>query len=80
MSDHAEVQRFGEKLRALRMGHGMTVRELATALGYVGHSYVNGVELGRNKPTPELIVRVALLFGVTTDQLLRDDLELDEMG
>jgi transcriptional regulator with XRE-family HTH domain len=78
MSDHAEVQRFGEKLRTLRVRRGMTVRELATALGYVGHSYVNGVELGRNKPTPELIVRAALLFGVSADVLLRDDLELDE--
>jgi len=35
------VQRLGEKIRALRLQRGMTVRELADALGYRGHSHIS---------------------------------------
>jgi transcriptional regulator with XRE-family HTH domain len=77
MPEYPEIRRFGEKLRALRTARGLTVRELAAELGYAAHGYVHGVEQGRNKPTPELILRIAIFFGVSTDQLLRDDLELD---
>jgi transcriptional regulator with XRE-family HTH domain len=58
----------------------MTVRELTSALGYTGYGYIHGIEIGKNKPTIELVVRVALLFNVTTDQLLRDDLEVEEQS
>lgn len=78
MPTYPEIQRFGEKLRTLRTARGMTVRELAAELGYAAHGYVYGVEQGRNKPTPELILRIAIFFGVSTDQLLRDELELDD--
>lgn len=74
------IQRFGEKLRTLRTRRGMTVRELTKALGYTGYGYIHAVELGKNKPTAELALKVALFFDVTTDQLLRDDLELDGEG
>ncbi len=76
MPDFPETRRFGEKMRTLRTRRGMTVRELAVALGYAGYSYLNGIELGKSKPTSELVLRVAVLFGVTTDLLLRDELEL----
>ena len=72
------MQRFGEKLRALRIRHGLSVRELTAALGYTGHGYVYNVEIGLKKPNVEFVLRVADLFHVTTDQLIRDELELDE--
>ena len=71
------MQRFGEKLRALRMRHGMTLRELATALGYTAHVYISLVETGKRQPSLGLVMRVAELFHVTPDQLLRDDLDID---
>jgi transcriptional regulator with XRE-family HTH domain len=71
------VQRFGEKVRALRTHHGMTVRDLARALGYSAHSYVGDVELDKRRPTADFALKVALFFGVSTDSLLRDDLDLD---
>lgn len=71
------MQRFGEKLRALRNQRGMTVRELAQALGYSAHSYVGDVELDKRRPTADFVLKVALFFQVSTDLLMRDDLELD---
>jgi transcriptional regulator with XRE-family HTH domain len=71
------MQRFGEKLRFLREKHGMTMRELAEKLGFAAHSYINGLETGKRKPNANVIIKVARLFHVTTDQLLRDDLEVE---
>ena len=72
------MQRFGEKLRTLRKRHGMTLHEVATALGYSAHTHISVLENGKKQPTAEVVLKVAQLFGVTTDQLLRDDLEVDE--
>jgi transcriptional regulator with XRE-family HTH domain len=71
------MQRFGEKLRFLRMKHGMTVRELTRALGYAGHGYISAIESGKIKPGIEFALKVADLFGVTMDQLTRDELEVE---
>ena len=71
------IQRFGEKLHALRIHHGMTLKELALALGHVSHGYISELEAGKKIPTVELVLKTALLFKVTTDQLLRDDLEIE---
>jgi transcriptional regulator with XRE-family HTH domain len=71
------MRRFGEKLRTLRMQRGMTQRDLARALGYVTSGYISEVETDKKKPSLELVLKVAQLFEVTTDQLTRDDRELD---
>lgn len=73
------MQRFGEKLRALRTQRGMTVRELAVALGYAvnSNSYISEIETGKRTPKIEFVLKVAQFFGVSTDQLVRDDLELN---
>ena len=71
------MQRFGEKLRTLRTQRGMTLRDLADALGYVSYSYLGLLETGKKKPTAELVMKVARLFEVTTDQLLWDHLDVD---
>jgi transcriptional regulator with XRE-family HTH domain len=54
----------------------MTLKELAVALGHAAHGYISELESGKKLPTVELVLSVAQLFGVTTDELLRDDLEL----
>jgi transcriptional regulator with XRE-family HTH domain len=71
------MQRFGEKLHALRMYHGMSVRELAKALDYAGHSYIGDVMNGKRRPSADFVLRVAVFFGVSLDALMRDDWELD---
>ena len=72
------MQRFGEKVRTLRMRQQMTQWELSHALGYAAQSYIHEIETGKKQPTAEFVVKVARLFGVTTDQLLLDELELDQ--
>ena len=70
------VKRFGEKLRSLRTRRGMTLKELALALGMHAHGYISELEAGKKTPTVEVVLRAARLFGVTTDELLCDELEL----
>jgi transcriptional regulator with XRE-family HTH domain len=71
------MERFGEKLRALRQRNELTLRRLAAILGHASHSYVTNLERGERKPSAEMAVKIADLFGVTTDQLLRDELEVE---
>src|SRR5436309_12305265 len=66
------MQRFGEKLRVLRMQQGMTQRDLARALGYVTSGYISEVETDKKKPSLDLVLKVAQLFQITTDQLTND--------
>lgn len=71
------MQRFGEKLRILRTQRGMTLKELALELGLTAHGYISELESGKKKPTAELVLNVARLFDVSTDQLLKDELDLN---
>lgn len=73
------MRRFGEKMRALRKQRGMTITELAQALGYAptSNSYISEVETGKRRPKIDFVLKVAQFFGVTTDQLVRDDIALD---
>ena len=77
MPQKRSIQRFGEKLHALRAQHGLTLKELASKLGYVAHGHISELEGGKKLPTVEFVLKVSNLFDVTTDQLLKDDLELD---
>ncbi len=70
--------RFGEKLRELRTSKGMTLREIATAVGQSAHGYISELEAGKKMPTVSLVLRIADLFHVTTDELLRDDMNIKE--
>ncbi|NJN68600.1 MAG: helix-turn-helix transcriptional regulator [Chloroflexaceae bacterium] len=72
------MRRFGEKMRTLRERRNMTIRELAVALGYPAenNSYISMVEMGKRVPKAEFMLKVADLFGVTMDQLTRDDQEV----
>lgn len=69
-------ERFGEKLRFLRQQRGLYQREVAEAVG-VSETYIGLMENGKKIPNIPMLLRIARLFEVTTDQLIRDDLELD---
>ncbi len=71
------MKRFGEKLRTLRKQQGLTLKELALALGFTSHSYASEIETGKKRPSTEMIIKIADLFNVSVDQLVRDELELD---
>jgi transcriptional regulator with XRE-family HTH domain len=76
MPKKQKLQRFGEKLRSLRVSQGMTLSELASELGHKTHSYLSELEAGKKIPTVDFVLNVAHFFDVTTDELLRDNLEL----
>jgi transcriptional regulator with XRE-family HTH domain len=76
MSRERSIQRFGEKLHTLRVSHGLTLKELAVQLGHIAHGYISELETGKKLPSVEFVLGVAYLFNVTTDQLLKDELEL----
>ena len=71
------MQRFGQKLRMLRTRDQLTLTALAQALGHSAHGYLSEIESGKKLPTAEFVLNVARLFDVTTDVLLKDELELD---
>ena len=70
------MEKFGEKLRALRIRSGLTLKDLASALGLNAHGYISELECGKKKPTVEFTLKVADYFNVTTDELLRDGIEI----
>jgi transcriptional regulator with XRE-family HTH domain len=76
MDNERSIQRFGEKLRTLRVRHDMTLKQLANELGLTAHGYISELEAGKKMPTAEFVLNVARLFDVTTDELLKDELEL----
>jgi transcriptional regulator with XRE-family HTH domain len=70
------MDRIGEKLHTLRTRRGLSIRQLAPELG-VSDSYITQIELGKKTPSARLVLKIALFFNVSTDQLMRDDLELE---
>lgn len=70
------MQRFGEKLKLLRKQRQLTLHELAAALGHADHTYLSKVENGKKRPSIELVITIAKMFNITTDQLLLDNLEV----
>ncbi len=75
--ENISLKRFGEKLRTLRNHHNMTLQWLADKLNYTTHSYLSEIESGQKIPTTIFVLKVSRLFDVTTDELLKDELELN---
>ncbi|MDD5274240.1 MAG: helix-turn-helix transcriptional regulator [Methylovulum sp.] len=69
------LKRFGEKLHLLRVSHGMTLSELASATGLRTHSYISELEAGKKIPTVNFVITIAKFFAVTTDYLLIDEID-----
>lgn len=74
------MQRFGEKLRALRTAHSLTLQQLASDLGYATHAYISELESGKKVPTAAMVLKVSRRFSVSTDVLMRDEMELTGLG
>ena len=72
------MQKFGQKLQVLRRKQGFTLKGLALALGYTAHGHISELEAGKKTPTAEFVLSVARLFDVTTDELLKDEMELPD--
>lgn len=71
------MNRFGEKLRALRNQQGLTLRQLGEMLE-VDHSYVARLEKGEKIPNVAMVLKVSRIFDVSTDVLIKDELALED--
>ncbi|MFN8487933.1 MAG: helix-turn-helix transcriptional regulator [Caldilineaceae bacterium] len=70
------MNRFGEKLRALRNRNGFTQKQLGDLLG-VTRVYIVQMEQGQKIPNAAMILKIADIFGVCIDKLMRDELEIE---
>lgn len=68
---------FPEKLQKLRKERGWSQEELANRIT-VSRQAVSKWELGTAVPDTDNIVQLSKLFGVTTDYLIKDNLDCDE--
>lgn len=73
----SEATKFGDKLRQLRVHHGLTLAFMSQLFGYQTHSYISEIESGHKLPTIGLVLKVSRLFTVTTDELLKDEITVD---
>ncbi len=76
MAVKLKMKKIGQKLHVLRQKRGLTMTELADILG-VRHAHISRIESGLKRPSSDLILKIADVFGVTADQLMRDELELE---
>ena len=60
---------FGDRLKELRVQNGLTQKELGDRIG-VTKSVVSYYELQERTPSPEVLVKLAAVFHVTSDYLL----------
>ncbi|MGC9338713.1 helix-turn-helix domain-containing protein [Listeria ivanovii] len=60
---------FGKKLKQLRKNNNKTQEDISKILGISRGAYSH-IENGRNEPDMETIVKLANIFGVSTDYLL----------
>jgi transcriptional regulator with XRE-family HTH domain len=55
----------------------MTLQQLAEKMGYATHSYISEIESGQKTPTVQFVLKISRLFNISTDELLKDELEPD---
>lgn len=70
---------FGTRLKELRNNKHMSQEELGNFLN-VGKSSISSYENGTREPSKEAIVKIAEIFGVTTDYLLGNTSSINDEG
>lgn len=60
---------FGNTLKRLRLQAGMTQKQLADSIG-VTKAVISYYELQERYPSPEVLIKLASVFRVSTDYLL----------
>ena len=68
------MQNFGKRLKTLREQAGLTQQQLADRI-WVSKSAISNYELLERNPSPEILIKLAKVFHVSTDYLLGMDEE-----
>ena len=75
---HPVVARFGQRLKEVRTGRGMTQAQLAEQ-AEVTLSYITRLESGSSAPGIDLVARLAAALGTTVADLLPTDPTPDDL-
>lgn len=67
-----DAKNFGVKVRFVRKRSGQTQEQLAELLN-ISISHLGKIEIGSRAPSIDLLLTLAEQFGVTVDELLRDN-------
>lgn len=65
---------LAENLKFLREQNGKTQGELAEIIGLKNKSSISLIENGKHEPSIENLEKLADFFGVTMDQIVKQDL------
>ena len=76
VKNYEYMSKIGKKLRTLRQRERLTTRQLGEVLG-VSNVHIVRIENGQRKPSIDLVERMSRFFNVTTDQLIKDELDID---
>jgi len=68
---------LNEKIKTLRKARNWSQVELADKLG-VHRNHMNRLEAGQYTPSIDLLKKMSAVFGVSTDFLLNEEMEIDE--
>ncbi len=63
------MQNFGKRIKELRQSAGMTQQQLAERI-WVSKAAISNYELYDRNPSPEILIKLAKVFHVSTDYLL----------
>lgn len=63
------MMEFSKRLKEIRIENGFTQQKIAEELGIKQQSYAR-YELGSGEPSLLTLIKIAKIFGVTTDYLL----------
>lgn len=74
------VPLYVKNLRYLRTKHGMTKEDIADLLGLKSKSSLSLVESGKSGMAIENLEKLADFFGVTLDQMVKQDLSEEGIG
>ena len=73
MASTALAAEIGRRIRDLRFARGWSQNDLARRAGLASRSVVSFYELGDRYPSYETLLRLADVFGVSAEYLLRGD-------
>lgn len=71
MTNEALAAALGNRIRQLRTARGWSQREFAHQVGVVNASMISYYELGERMPSYGTLLRIADVFHISTDYLLR---------
>ncbi len=69
------VQGMAEKLRKLRKEKGLSLKEVASSIGFTSTGIISDYECGHKSPSLTALTKLAALYGVSADYLLGLDSE-----